>query len=72
MQEDGECFKATVIYSPFFYIKVRDGKESEVEDYLRRKFENTIEHISREEKEDLDMVLIFRDNIFIGKSLGER
>ena len=56
MQEDGDCFKATVSYSPYFFIKVREGKENEVEDFLRRKFENTIEHISRDEKEDLDMV----------------
>lgn len=57
MQEDGECFKATKIYSPYFYLKAKKGHETQVEDYLRRKFENTIEAIIRESKEDLDMVI---------------
>ena len=56
MQDDGECFKATKSFSPYFFIKVRHEREIEVEDYLRRKFENTIEQITREYKEDLDMV----------------
>lgn len=67
MQDDGECFKATVIYSPYFFIKVREGKENEAEDYLKRKFENTIENIVREEKEDLDMVM--RISLIFGRSI---
>ena len=65
MQDDGECFKATVIYSPYFFIKVSEGKENEAEDYLRRKFENTIENITRDHKEDLDMVKLL-DFYFVG------
>ncbi|ORX60308.1 hypothetical protein DM01DRAFT_1300034 [Hesseltinella vesiculosa] len=54
LAENGETFKATIKYSPYFYIGCKRGTEAEVEDYLRRRFENVIEKMSREEREDLD------------------
>ena len=39
IEEDGNTFKATVAYDPYFLIAARKGKEPEVEEYCRRKFE---------------------------------
>ncbi|KAG9322756.1 hypothetical protein KVV02_007016 [Mortierella alpina] len=55
IQDDGEMFKTTLKYSPYFYIASKVGYEADVEEYLRRKFENTIEKMTRVQKEDLDM-----------------
>jgi hypothetical protein len=56
LEDDGQCFKATLLYSPYFYVKSARGKEADLEDFLRRRFENTIERLERCGKEDLDMV----------------
>ncbi|KAG0248938.1 DNA polymerase epsilon catalytic subunit [Mortierella polycephala] len=55
IQEDGEMFKTTLKYSPYFYIATKVGFEGDVEEYIRRKFENLVEKMSRMQKEDLDM-----------------
>ncbi|KAF9181365.1 DNA polymerase epsilon catalytic subunit [Haplosporangium sp. Z 11] len=55
IQDDGEMFKATLKYSPYFYIATKVGFEGDVEEYIRRKFENLVEKMSRVQKEDLDM-----------------
>lgn len=55
MAEDGSCFKATLNYSPYFFIKCHVGSENDVEEYIRRRFENTVESIQRIQKEDLDL-----------------
>ena len=55
LEEDGGTFKATVEYDPYFLIAVRRGKEAEVEEYVRRKFEGAIKGVRRIEKEDLSM-----------------
>lgn len=55
LQEDGDRFKATIAFSPYFFIKCRSGKETEVEEWLRRKFGASIEKVQRMLKEDLDM-----------------
>ena len=55
--EDGRAaFRHTIRYSPYFYLKCRQGMESEVEEALRRRIGNTIECIDRVEKIDLDQV----------------
>ncbi|KAG0164792.1 DNA polymerase epsilon catalytic subunit [Apophysomyces sp. BC1034] len=51
--DNGETFKATSLYSPYFYIACKPGTETIVEDFLRRRFEYTIEKIKRVQKEDL-------------------
>lgn len=55
LEEDGGTFKATVEYDPYFFIAVRKGKEAEVEEWCRRKFEGLVKGVKRIEKEDLQM-----------------
>ncbi|CEP06775.1 hypothetical protein [Parasitella parasitica] len=49
----GDTFKTTLLFSPYFFIGCKPGTESEVEDYLHRKFEDVIEKMKRVRKEDL-------------------
>ncbi|KAF2000328.1 DUF1744-domain-containing protein [Amniculicola lignicola CBS 123094] len=53
--EDGDTFKATLEYDPYFLLAVKRGKEPEVEEYCRRAFEGLVKKITRVEKEDLSM-----------------
>ncbi len=55
IEEDGGTFKATVQYDPYFLIAVRRGKEAEVEEWCRRKFEGLMKGVKRIFKEDLQM-----------------
>lgn len=55
LAEDGGTFKATVEYDPYFLIAVRRGKEAEVEEWCRRKFEGVVKRVKRIHKEDLQM-----------------
>ena len=55
IEDDGNTFKATVAYDPYFLIAVRRGKEAEVEEWCRRSFEGLVKAIKRVEKEDLQM-----------------
>ena len=55
IEEDGGTFKATVEHDPYFLIAVRKGKEAEVEEWSRRKFEGLVKAVKRIEKEDLQM-----------------
>ncbi|KAG0320031.1 DNA polymerase epsilon catalytic subunit [Dissophora globulifera] len=55
IQDDGEMFKTTVKYNPYFYIATKVGFEGDVEEYIRRKFDNVVEKMNRVQKEDLDM-----------------
>ncbi|KAF2862170.1 DNA polymeras-like protein epsilon [Piedraia hortae CBS 480.64] len=54
-EEEGESFKATVEYPPYFLVGLTKGKEGEVEEFLKRKFEGSVKSIERVEKEDLKM-----------------
>ncbi|KAL9130915.1 MAG: hypothetical protein Q9217_001018 [Psora testacea] len=55
LEEEGGTFKATVEYDPYFLIAVKKGKEPEVEEWCRRKFEGLLKGVKRIEKEDLQM-----------------
>ena len=55
LEEDGGTFKATVQYDPYFLIAVKRGREPEVEEWCRRKFEGLVKGVNRLEKEDLQM-----------------
>ena len=55
LEEDGGTFKATVEYDPYFLIAVKLGKEAEVEEWCRRKFEGLVKSLKRVNKEDLQM-----------------
>ncbi|KAI9889150.1 MAG: DNA polymerase epsilon catalytic subunit [Vezdaea aestivalis] len=54
-EEEGDTFKATVEYDPYFLVAVRRGREAEVEEWARRKFEGLVKKIDRVDKEDLKM-----------------
>jgi DNA polymerase epsilon subunit 1 len=54
--EDGYTFKATVEYEPYFLVAVKKGREAEVEEWARRRFEGLLKGVKRVEKEDLKMV----------------
>lgn len=53
--DDGGSFKATIEYDPYFLIAVKKGKEAEVEEWCRRKFDGLVKGVKRLEKEDLQM-----------------
>jgi DNA polymerase epsilon subunit 1 len=53
ISDDGENFKATVEYDPYFLIAVKRGREPEVEEWCKRMFEGMIKTVSKIEKEDL-------------------
>lgn len=55
LEEDGGTFKATVEYNPYFLLAVKKGREAEVEEWCRRKFEGLVKSVKRIEKEDLQM-----------------
>ena len=70
LQDDGSSFKATILYEPYFYIYckvgsqenqakitfLQTGTESDVEEYIRRKFSKYLHSLSIIEKEDLKLV----------------
>ena len=56
LQDDGNTFKATVEYDPYFLIATKRGKEQEVEEWCRRSFEGLVKGVKRVDKEDLQMV----------------
>lgn len=53
--EDGDTFKATLEYDPYFLLAVRRGREQEVEEYCRRAYEGLVKNVKKVEKEDLSM-----------------
>ena len=55
IEEDGNTFKATMEYDPYFLIAVRQGKEADVEEWIRRGFEGLVKSVRRVVKEDLKM-----------------
>ncbi|KAJ2898425.1 hypothetical protein MKZ38_003932 [Zalerion maritima] len=56
IEEDGGTFKATIEYQPYFLIAVRKGKETEVEEWLKRvPGGGVVKSVKRVEKDDLSM-----------------
>jgi DNA polymerase epsilon subunit 1 len=54
-EEEGETFKATLEYEPYFLVAVKRGREAEVEEWIKRTAEGVVRKITRVEKEDLQM-----------------
>lgn len=48
-------FKCTVLYQPYFLIGCKANTEGAVEEWLMRKYEGLLQHISRERKDDLKL-----------------
>ncbi|KAF1810697.1 DUF1744-domain-containing protein [Eremomyces bilateralis CBS 781.70] len=55
IEEDGNTFKATMEYDPYFLIAIRRGREGEVEEWCRRALDGALKDVKRVEKEDLQM-----------------
>jgi DNA polymerase epsilon subunit 1 len=55
LDDDGNNFKATVEYDPYFLIAVKGGREQEVEEWCRRILEGVIKDVRRVVREDLQM-----------------
>ncbi|KAF5383469.1 hypothetical protein D9757_006181 [Collybiopsis confluens] len=55
IQDDGQMFKCTLQYEPYFYIACKSGSENSVEEWLNKKFEGLICRIVRDRKEDLKL-----------------
>jgi DNA polymerase epsilon subunit 1 len=53
--EDGDTFKATLEYDPYFLLAVKKGREQEVEEYCKRAYEGLVKNIKTVVKEDLSM-----------------
>jgi DNA polymerase epsilon subunit 1 len=53
--EDGDTFKATLEYDPYFLLAVKKGREQDVEEYCRRAFEGLVKNTKKVELEDLSM-----------------
>ena len=56
LQQDGDTFKVTAFYEPYFYVGLRDDRyATEVTQLLQRKFDQVGMTIVACDKEDLDM-----------------
>ncbi|RMZ79073.1 hypothetical protein DV737_g3563, partial [Chaetothyriales sp. CBS 132003] len=53
--DDGNNFKATVEYDPYFLVAVQRGHEHEVEEWCTRIFDGLIKAVAKVAKEDLQM-----------------
>ncbi|KAF9044418.1 hypothetical protein BJ165DRAFT_1528961 [Panaeolus papilionaceus] len=55
IQDDGGMFKCTFICEPYFHISCKTGRETAVEEWLKKRYEGLICRIVREKKEDLKL-----------------
>lgn len=55
LDEEGGSFKVSYQYDPYFFIMCPDGKQTELEEWLRRTLESIVKSISSVQKEDLDL-----------------
>ncbi|CAG0909608.1 unnamed protein product, partial [Cyprideis torosa] len=55
VQENGDRFKATLPFEPYFYVMPRDGCAEEVETYLAKKYSGVVSSVQQVPKEDMDL-----------------
>ncbi|XP_042956181.1 DNA polymerase epsilon catalytic subunit A-like [Carya illinoinensis] len=55
VSQDGSTFKSKYEFRPYFYVATKEKMETDVEAYLRRRYERQIADIEIMEKEDLDL-----------------
>lgn len=56
IEEDGQTFKATIEYEPYLLIAVKKGRESEVEEWVKRvPGDGVVRGVKKVEREDLSM-----------------
>lgn len=53
--DEGDTFKATLEYDPYFLLAIKKGREQDVEEYCKKSYEGLIKSIKTVEKEDLSM-----------------
>ncbi|XP_052824360.1 DNA polymerase epsilon catalytic subunit A-like [Octopus bimaculoides] len=55
VEEDGNRFKATLLFQPYFYVATKPNCEREVASYLSKRFSGKIASVETVKKEDLDL-----------------
>lgn len=55
LQDDGNMFRSTLVYHPYFLIATRVGKEAEVEEWIRKKYEGQVVKVEGVVKDDLKL-----------------
>ncbi|KAI8443886.1 DNA polymerase epsilon subunit 1, partial [Phakopsora pachyrhizi] len=55
LKDDGGMFRSSMVYYPYFLIASRSGKEQEVEEWLRKKYEDRALRVERIYKDDLKL-----------------
>lgn len=55
LDDDGDNFKTTVEYDPYFFIAAKVRHEAEVEEWCKRMFEGVVKNIKQVVKEDLSL-----------------
>ncbi|OAV98876.1 hypothetical protein PTTG_25547 [Puccinia triticina 1-1 BBBD Race 1] len=55
IQDDGSMFRSTLVYHPYFFIASRVGKEAEVEEWIRKKYDGQVMKVEGVIKEDLKL-----------------
>ncbi|PLW15756.1 hypothetical protein PCANC_13456 [Puccinia coronata f. sp. avenae] len=53
LQDDGNMFRSTLVYHPYFYIASRVGKEAQVEEWIRKKYDGQLLQVEGAVKDDL-------------------
>jgi DNA polymerase epsilon subunit 1 len=56
IQDDGSSFKATVPFEPYFFVGCRAGTETQVEEWLLKRYEGLVIRAERRKKWDLSLV----------------
>lgn len=59
IQEDGNRFKVSVPFSPYFYILTKKELTQEVSAFISKKFSGSVLSVEQISKEDLDLVFNF-------------
>jgi len=54
IEEDGETFKATVLFRPYFYLCCKEDLTDAVTNYILKRFEEFIHNVETVQKVDLD------------------
>jgi len=68
IQDDGGSFKATVPFEPYFFVGCRAGSETQVEEWLIKKYEGFVIRTERRKKWDLSVVCCGQVGTGVGES----
>lgn len=68
IQDDGGSFKATVPFEPYFFVGCRAGSETQVEEWLVKKYEGLVIRTERRKKWDLSLVSCLPCLLFVPRA----